>query len=402
MRLSGRLNASAARAPVSERPLLGVEGRSVLSIFVWSRAAIWIGALLAAAFVEPSWLDYPESQAAGDIFGVWARWDSYSFLSIAEHGYSGGDEPAFFPLYPAIVAALGWVLAAHYVVAGVLVSLACCLGAFLLLYRLAAPRLGPDGARRAVVYLAIFPMTLFLQAVYSESLYLLLTLAAFVLAERNRFFGAGVAAGLALLTRAAGVALLPALLLLAWRSPERRRALAGVAVAPALFATYPLLLWRETGDALAFVRAEESWHRSLSWAGPFEGIWDGVRAAWEGISVLWSALLFGADETIRPHATQVEYACFLILFLLLAVVVWRRFGAAYGVFALGSIALPLLLPAANKPLLSLPRFGLAIFPLFLALAVVGQRRAVHRSIVVISILLLTIHVVDWSLGQWVS
>ena len=56
--------------------------------------------------------------------------------------------------------------------AGVLLSLAACAGAFVLLYRLAAGRLGPDGARRTVLYLAIFPTALFLQAVYSESLYL--------------------------------------------------------------------------------------------------------------------------------------------------------------------------------------------------------------------------------------
>src|SRR5207237_1380401 len=79
--------------------------------------------------------------------------------------------------------------------------LAAALGAFLLLYHLAEDRLGADGAQRTVLYLAIFPMALFLQAVYSESLYLLLVLAAFLLAERARFAGAGVAAGLAILTR---------------------------------------------------------------------------------------------------------------------------------------------------------------------------------------------------------
>ena len=99
---------------------------------------------------------------------------------------------------------LGRVLFGHYVLAGILVSLAAALGSCLLLYRLAEERLGADGARRAVLYLALFPIALFLQAVYSESLYLLLTLAAFVLAERERCLPAGAAAGLALLTRPPG------------------------------------------------------------------------------------------------------------------------------------------------------------------------------------------------------
>src|SRR5438128_1527065 len=83
----------------------------------------------------------------------------------------------------------------------------------------------------AVIFLAVFPMALFLQAVYSESLYLLLVLAAFALAERGRFATAGLVTGLAILTRASGVALLPALAVLAWRNRDRTRAAASLALA---------------------------------------------------------------------------------------------------------------------------------------------------------------------------
>ena len=65
-----------------------------------------------------------------------------------------------------------------------------------LLYRLAESRLGADGRGARVLYLALFPMAFFLQAVYSEALFLLFTLAAFLAAERGRFLGAGVLTGL--------------------------------------------------------------------------------------------------------------------------------------------------------------------------------------------------------------
>ena len=115
------------------------------------------------------------------------------------------------------------------VLAGVLISLAAGSAAFVLLYRLTSLRLGEEAARRTVLFLAVAPTSLFFGAVYSESLFLLLAVATFLLAERGRFWEAGAAAGLALLTRSAGVALLPALVVLAWRAPDRRRALAGVA-----------------------------------------------------------------------------------------------------------------------------------------------------------------------------
>ena len=70
----------------------------------------------------------------------------------------------------------------------------------------------------------------------------------------------------------------------------------------------------------------------------------------------------------------------LVLFALLTVIAWRRFGAPYGLFAALSLAIPLSVPSERWPLLSLPRFGLTIFPLFLALASSAGGRA-HTAIV---------------------
>ena len=88
--------------------------------------------------------------------------------------------------------------------------------------RLAEHLLGEAGARRAVLYLAVFPTSLYLGAVYSESLFLALALATFVLAERGRLGLAGVAVGLALLTRAQGARAAPRAR--AVRAPGRRAA----------------------------------------------------------------------------------------------------------------------------------------------------------------------------------
>jgi len=126
--------------------------------------------------------DTPLNHDLGYALDVWARWDSGWFLRIAQDGYATESSAAFFPLYPTLAGGLGRVLLGHYVLAGVVVSLAAAFGAFVLLHRLAEDRLGAEGARRTVLYLALFPTALFLQAVYSESLFLVLALAAFLLA----------------------------------------------------------------------------------------------------------------------------------------------------------------------------------------------------------------------------
>ena len=367
-----------------------------VGIFLWSRAAIWLGALFALYWFEPHrhpnadlW-DGPILHELGSFTDVWARWDSSFFLQIAEHGYDR-TTAAFYPLYPGVVAVLGRVFFGQYIVAGIVVSLAAALGAFLLLHRLAEERLGADGARRTVLYLAVFPMALLLQAVYSESLYLLLVLAAFVLAERGHFAWAGVVTGLAILTRITGVALLPALALLAWRHRDRLRAFAGLALAVPVAAAYPLLLWQQIDDPWAFVHAQERWHRHLSAAGPFGGIWD----------ALTNWVPPGADHA-HALAVNAEALVALALFVPLTVVAWRRFGAPYGLFAAVSLAIPLSFPSDRWPLLSMPRFGLVIFPLFMALAVLGGRPRVHTAIVAVSSLFLGIVVAQWALWQWVA
>jgi mannosyltransferase PIG-V len=377
---------------------------------VWSRAAIWIGAVFAFFFFEPNrnpnadrW-DTARLHDLGYFTDIWARWDSDFFLRIAQDGYDDASA-AFHPLYPALVAVLGRVFFGHYVLAGLVISLGAALGCFALLHSLAHERLGEEGARRALLYLAVFPMSLFLQAVYSESLFLLLVLTAFTWAERRRFALAGVATGLAILTRAAGLALLPALALLAWRERERLRSLGGLALALPVAAIYPLVLWQQVGDPLAFRDAQDRWHRHFSAAGPFGGIWDGLVAGWRGLEqfVVGHGTHVSGVSPMHAAAENLQALVFLILFAVLAVVAWRRFGAAYGLFAVVSLAIPLSYPSSRWPLLSLPRFGLVVFPFFLALAALtADRLRAHTAVVACSAVFLGIALTQWALWQWVA
>lgn len=364
------------------------DSRSVspgLRIFLWSRAAIWVVAVVAVALFDRTldagaeW-DSPRLHELGNVIDVWARWDSDWFLKIAEEGYSWpSSTPAFFPLYPFVVAALGIVLLGHYLLAGVVVSLVAGSAAFVLLYRLTAARLGTETARRAVLFLALAPTSLFFGAVYSESLFLLLAVATFLAAERGSFWRAGALAGLAFLTRSAGIALLPALVVFAWRAPDRRRALAGVALAPALFLLYPLLLAVWIDRPLAFLDAQQVvWERHLSPAGPIGGL---VAAA--------------QDRQLLDLAVAT-------IVIGLGVVAWRRIGAPYGLYVLVSVALPLAVYSDRAPLLSLQRFVIVAFPAFMALAtMVRSRRA---TIVTAAILAAALagYVVRWALWYWVA
>jgi len=379
--------------------------KAPLQLFLGSRLLVWLVAVYAWLWSTPRVRGWPD---LGYVTEVWARFDSNWFLGIARDGYKPNGGAVFYPLYPLSVAGVARALGGYYVTAGIVVSLVAGGAAFLLLDRLARPRLGAEGARRALLYLAVFPMSLFLQAAYSESLYLLCAVAAFVLAERGRWLPAALAAGLAMLTRIAGVALLPSLLLLAWRSPDRRRACASLVAAPVVAALYPLWLWVKLDAPRAEFAAEAGWNRHLSHAGPLGGLWDGTRAAWAGVEQLVSGSrthIYWTQSHSDPFyvATHnLEDFAFFTVFLALGILAWRRFGAPYGLYVLVGLALPLSVPHLGYPLLSMPRFCLTLFPAFFALATVASTRRREILTVAVSSALLGAAVIAWVAGRWVS
>ncbi len=332
-----------------------------------------------------------------------ARWDSAWYLVIARYGYRPdlghftASRTAFFPLYPLGVRAVSW-LGSPPIVAGVLISLGALALALYGIHRLAALEFGSlEAARLAVLATAFAPMAFFLSAVYSESLYLALSVGVFWSAREGRWALAGVLGGLAAATRSTGLLLLLPVLALYLYGPRRDRPpdrdgarglapryrvrsdVLWLALIPAAVALFSLWLGLSGGDALAPFRSQQIWGRHF--AGPYVAIWDGIRAAFEGARQLLSFQHTHVYFPAAPGSPTVAASHNLMLLAFLAaavplvVLVVRRLPLAYALYVLAALALPLSYPVAGQPLMSLPRFVLVLFPLQLGL---GAWLAEHR------------------------
>ena len=192
---------------------------------------------------------------------VFSAWDSVFYQQIATSGYAG-DNVAFFPLFPLCIRAF-MLLGLSAEVAGTLVNNLAFLGALLLLSNWMARQYGTNAARWSAAVLAWCPLSLFSTVVYTEGLYLLLSTATLRAFEFKQYSGVALWGMLATATRPTGIAIVPALIIAAWK--ERRRPIAYIAslVAGSGLVFYSLYCRIYLGDWLAFGHAQQQWKRSL-------------------------------------------------------------------------------------------------------------------------------------------
>jgi hypothetical protein len=368
-----------------------------------SRLLVWSAAIVAVLVFglsgresdfDPAGLTAPFGATADVLAAPLARWDSVWYLAIAGGGYGDGAREAFFPLYPLLVKIAGIPLGSA-LVGGALVSTALLFVALVVLHRLVALDHNRAVARNAVLVTALFPMAFFFSAVYSESLFLALSVGAVYAARRERWAWAGALGALAAATRSAGVVLLVALALIylfdggrpRWSARRRLRLdVLWLALVPLGLAAYCGFLALQGLDPLAPFNAQEVWFRSF--AGPFFGIWDGGVAALQGARQLLSGaaspVFFqaaGGDPFVVARH-NIELFGWLVVVLLAAAGALRRLPAAYGAYVVAALALPLSYPVGPQPLMSLPRFAAVLFPLAIWLALWMTGRAWRERLVV--------------------
>ena len=335
-----------------------------------------VGVHLVEAFPPVNVTGWPSVEATMGWHNLWdatVRQDALWFLRIATGGYVPGDgSAAFFPLYPLAIRVVARLPGVTPVGAALLIANASFLGALIVLHGLTRLEFRGEGsaemARRTVLFLAIFPTAFFFLAPYSEAPFLLLSVSAFWCARRDRWGWAAVFGASAALTRSIGVFVAVALLVEAvhqWREGKpplpRLAASAAAGLAPLVY----LAAWEAAhGDAWAPLRAQGNWGRELT--SPLTTLGRAVRYA-NAFGTYWmvDVLVVG-----------------VVLIAVVAGIRWLR--PAYLVYVVASILLPLANPFPDRPLMSMPRFVLVLFPAFWVVARGVERRRIPESLVTAS------------------
>ena len=373
----------------------------------------------------------------------WVRYDGGWYRTIATLGYSyhpgAQSSVAFFPAYPLSMRALGWVVG-DPLTAGILLTFACGLGFSILFYRWCLRTLTPPAAKLALLMVLLFPYAWYLYgAVYADALFLVCTMAAFVLLEKDRPVLAGIVAAVATAARPVGAGVVLGLLAVlldrrgvivipyfdrvravGWRGARRDRAApadqqpkrlriapralrpkdAGILLSGLGFAGWCTYLWVAWGSPTIFADIEgvPGWDQPQGPATWFKTVWfthlGNLPEAITGRFLNADPLIYTLDITFQG-LLSIGALCLIPLVI-------RRIGWSYAVYVFGVVALPLL---GTKDWQGTGRYMLAAWPVFAALAVwmvEGDRRRLRTAILVVSGLALVFLTSGYARGYYLA
>lgn len=395
----------AATAPV-EAPSRPSEGRwwvEALAAFVVVALAVtfavWLGA--RGPIASPGSHDLSPYPGSG-VFGGWFRYDGRWYDIVATQGYSfagpATQSPvAFFPAYPLVMWVLHGVTGLSVRLLGTLVTLACGAGSVVLFRRWCGDRTDRTTAMAAVVTLLLYPYCYYLMgALYADALFLVATLAAFVLLERGHPVAAGIAGVVATAARPVGIAVVIGLVAVTLcrngtitrigRRLHFHRGTLRARDAGVLLSLGGLLGWMaylgvRFGHPLAFQEVQQSpgWDQGEGPHTWFKVKW--LQEVWN--LPRWFHLWVTTDDDVAfsrsLYAVGVVVQGLLVLaFLVLAWRAWKRFGWGYGVYSFALLVIPII---GTKDFQGAGRYLLAAFPCYLVLAELLVRKPLLRGVV---------------------
>ena len=358
----------------------------ILALYIVTRLVLTLIAVVSRIILEGSpgresywtksnvpWLD------------IWGVWDTGWYLLIAREGYEnppiGDVSPltqktwVYLPLYPLTIRAVSAVTGGDVFIAGLLVSNVCFLIAAFFLYRLIKLDYGVDIALRSIKYLILFPTAFVFSGVFTESLFLMLTILAFYYAQSNRYLAVGVLGLLSALTRQIGCLLILPLAYDYLRARRFRLKKVGpdflplllIPLGPLMFAAY---LHFTIGDAFAFIRHQAAWGRTL--ANPF--------------------LRLPSDLT-SPMIKDVFEAYFALGATLILLLFFKYFTAKYLIFAVYAFMAPFM-----TSVISMPRQLVIIFPFYILFAILGKNHLMDQLLTISFALIQGFLMVFWANG----
>ncbi len=308
------------------------------------------------------------------------HWDSFWYLKIAKEGYEYApgkmSSIAFFPLYPGLIRTISALPLVSPGLAGWIISTLALGVGLIFLYKLVKefhPEIDPI---QVIILLLVFPTAFFLNSVYTESLFLALSIIFFYYLFRKEFILAAAFLSLASFCRINGLFLFVPFVYEYLKTFGLKRFInvnlvsflvAGLGIFS--FTTYQYIYFNEP---LAFFKSQMEWGRKFTFnAGHLQLI------------------------SPAPYANLAADLLFLTTAIIAGVLLLKYSRVSYGLYVLTTM----LVAASTGTLMSVSRFSLILFPVFILIASFKNRHF-QFAWQLVSILLLAMYTAFFVNNYW--
>lgn len=386
---------------------------NILKIFFFWRIVLFLIAFSAIFFIPTFGERFPYANVAlmptnmpSWIWGF-GNFDGVHYLRIAQNGYNAEYSQAFFPLYPLLINIFNVFpkdlsldtkifVDPSFFYSGFVLSNIFLIVAVYLFYKLVKIDHNEKISFWSTVLLLTFPTAFYFGAIYTESLFLLLTCACFLSIRKNNFLLAGVFALLASATRIFGLLFLPVLLIEFFLAVKRGdiklvskqfiKPMLGILLAPMGLLAYMFYLKNNFNDPLYFLTSQ-----------PFFGA---ERS--QSIVLLPQVIFryFKILTTVSVNSLPFFNAALELIFasipLIILILLIKKIRLSYSIFTLGILIMPTLTGTFS----SMPRYALMSFLIFPFMILLSGRY--FKLLIALFIVFQAILLSLFTRGYWVA
>lgn len=338
----------------------------------------------------------------------WANFDGIHYLLIAGQGYT--NNLGFLPLFPITIHFASGLLGDGNIFGpvqffiGLFFANAFFIASLYFLFKLIRLDYSKSQAYEVIIFLLVFPTSFFFGSIYSESLFLLLAIAAFYFARKKQWLLAGICGFFLSITRIVGIFILPALIIdffreekviSVWKKStlqERIHLLIKflpLCLTPMGIIIYEFYNYLQKGDYLYFLHA----HGNLGNGRAVDAIISIPQTLYRYSKILLSVPVIQFEWWIA----LLEIGTFFIVLLLLLLAVKKKVRLSYIVFSY----LCFLLPALSGTFSGLPRYSVVLFPIFIIIMLI-ENKVVKSFYLILSTILLFILLMFFSKGYFIA
>jgi len=327
----------------------------------------------------------------------WYRWDTIRYLEIADFGYDFDlVNTVWPPLFPFVIKVLGCFIQPSILSAIIGSNIFFIVGIFLTIL-LVRELFDEETAKNTIFYLLTFPTSFFLIAPYSESLFLTLSVAVFLLIRKKKWLWAGLISAFAALSRVQGIILVVPILVELIREYYKDRNLRNLLTnslsciyAPFAYGIYSLYVHFGLNANWPWETLSSYWAQRFAW--PWEGFY------YTFLSILGNTKLIDYSPTI-VKILNILLSLFSIYLLFK---VRKRIPISLSIYSWVMLFIIIGKVDYNDSLVSTIRYILTLFPIFIALAFEIKNKYIKISYSIVGVMLHTILLVYFFWWFWVA